>query len=257
MSEIVYVKCPYCGEDIESDSVRCDQCGEELMVCPKCKKLGKDKFCTDCGVQFVKASEAGKQQSSPVASPQSPTPPPAPGSTPAQPLFQPQQVAPQPPVHPQQPAQPQPPQFQQPQQPQWGQQPGAQGWSAPTTDPNKFPQNTGTSLPGSYGAGVPGAPMPGQPSMLSCRMMNISIPLRNGTILGRVYGDFVPQLCVLPSLSGTHARIDLNGGRWTITDIGSSYGTTVNGVPCPPNQPVFLKQGDIICFARSYTFNVI
>ncbi|MGH2633950.1 MAG: FHA domain-containing protein [Tepidiformaceae bacterium] len=34
-----------------------------------------------------------------------------------------------------------------------------------------------------------------------------------------------------PSVSGVHARVERVGGRWKLTDLGSTNGTTVNGQP--------------------------
>lgn len=49
--------CPYCKEDIESDSHYCDQCGNELQKCSQCGTFCKGKFCPRCGGASVKASQ--------------------------------------------------------------------------------------------------------------------------------------------------------------------------------------------------------
>lgn len=45
--------CPFCKMDIEDDSNFCDQCGKELLICPKCNKLGKGKVCIHDGIELV------------------------------------------------------------------------------------------------------------------------------------------------------------------------------------------------------------
>ncbi len=42
------IDCPICKERIDADSIYCDQCGEVLMECPKCRTVRKGKFCTSC-----------------------------------------------------------------------------------------------------------------------------------------------------------------------------------------------------------------
>jgi hypothetical protein len=44
--------CPYCKIDIADDSFYCDQCGQEILVCPKCNKSDKGKMCTSDGTQL-------------------------------------------------------------------------------------------------------------------------------------------------------------------------------------------------------------
>lgn len=45
--------CPFCKIDIDNDSSYCDQCGQEILVCPKCNKPGKGKVCTSDGTPLV------------------------------------------------------------------------------------------------------------------------------------------------------------------------------------------------------------
>lgn len=49
--------CPYCKMTIDSDSFYCDQCGEQLYICPKCHIYGKGegKHCGLCGQKLVPA----------------------------------------------------------------------------------------------------------------------------------------------------------------------------------------------------------
>jgi len=50
-------------------------------------------------------------------------------------------------------------------------------------------------------------------------------------------------------VSGNHARIDKNGDTWTVTDIGSTNGTFVNGRQLQPNMPQNIQVGDTIRFS--------
>lgn len=115
-----------------------------------------------------------------------------------------------------------------------------------------------TTLPdaekSSHEESLPTQPFTG-PTRMVCREQGITIPLKNGAVIGRVIGDYVIQLSGLKYLSGTHARLDFDGSRWTITDLGSRNGTVVNGVQCT-GAPMVLSKGSLINFARSYNFIV-
>lgn len=50
-----------------------------------------------------------------------------------------------------------------------------------------------------------------------------------------------------PSVSRRHARLGWNGGGWTLVDVGSKNGTTVNGEPARGAE---LRNGDWIGFGR-------
>jgi hypothetical protein len=54
------VQCPKCKAEIEDDSFFCDQCGEELLICPDCNVLGKGKRCTRCGKPLVSVRSLAK-----------------------------------------------------------------------------------------------------------------------------------------------------------------------------------------------------
>ncbi len=57
------IVCPKCKEEIEDDSLYCDQCGDELKVCPKCQSLSRGKRCTQCGGAVVTKSGAAQSAS--------------------------------------------------------------------------------------------------------------------------------------------------------------------------------------------------
>ena len=52
-----------------------------------------------------------------------------------------------------------------------------------------------------------------------------------------------------PHLSRHHARLDLVDGVWMLDDMGSTLGTTLNGVLV--RTPVALNDGDLIVFGRT------
>lgn len=41
--------CPTCNEEIDDDSHYCDQCGQELLFCSQCGRVGLGRRCTYCG----------------------------------------------------------------------------------------------------------------------------------------------------------------------------------------------------------------
>lgn len=53
--------CPQCKEEIDSNSLYCDQCGNLLYVCPSCNIIGKGegKRCGQCGQLLVAATMIG------------------------------------------------------------------------------------------------------------------------------------------------------------------------------------------------------
>ncbi|MEM6392140.1 MAG: FHA domain-containing protein [Planctomycetota bacterium] len=99
---------------------------------------------------------------------------------------------------------------------------------------------------------IPDAPSSasGPPAELRFRsgsLDNQSFPLTDGATLGRSaqntigFNDQVDQL-----ISGRHARIRLDAGRWVLEDLGSTNGTFVNGQPL--TQAHTLMPGDTIQF---------
>lgn len=57
------IVCPNCKEEIEDDSHYCDQCGEALVYCSNCGRVGLGRRCTQCGGLMVSIDELQKQQS--------------------------------------------------------------------------------------------------------------------------------------------------------------------------------------------------
>lgn len=54
--------CPSCREEIEEYSHYCDQCGQELVYCSSCGRVGMGRRCTQCGGLMVSAEEVQKRQ---------------------------------------------------------------------------------------------------------------------------------------------------------------------------------------------------
>ena len=54
--------CPSCKEEIEDDSHFCDQCGQELVYCSSCGRVGMGRRCTYCGGLMVTADELVEQR---------------------------------------------------------------------------------------------------------------------------------------------------------------------------------------------------
>lgn len=50
------MECPFCQSLIVDDSLFCDQCGKELLLCPLCHKPGKGKACIFDGSKLVPAT---------------------------------------------------------------------------------------------------------------------------------------------------------------------------------------------------------
>ena len=49
--------CPSCREEIEEDSHFCDQCGQALVYCSNCGRVGMGRRCTQCGGLMVSVEE--------------------------------------------------------------------------------------------------------------------------------------------------------------------------------------------------------
>jgi len=61
--------CPSCKEEIEDNSHYCDQCGQELVYCTSCGRVGLGRRCTYCGGlmagidEILEKKKATQQQS--------------------------------------------------------------------------------------------------------------------------------------------------------------------------------------------------
>lgn len=84
------------------------------------------------------------------------------------------------------------------------------------------------------------------------------IEIRPGSItLGRRAGNDI-VLTADPYVSGHHARIDCEAGSVSLTDVGSTNGTQLNGQKLEPNTCQLLMEGDAVQIGQSkYTFEMV
>ena len=54
--------CPTCKEEIDDESRYCDQCGQALVYCRSCGRVGKGRRCIYCGGLMVSAEELLKNR---------------------------------------------------------------------------------------------------------------------------------------------------------------------------------------------------
>ena len=59
--------CPNCKEEIDDDSHYCDQCGQALLYCSRCGRVGMGRRCTSCGGLMVTPDEYQHQVSAQTA----------------------------------------------------------------------------------------------------------------------------------------------------------------------------------------------
>ncbi len=60
--------CPTCKEEIDDDSRFCDQCGQALLYCNQCGRVGIGRRCTYCGGLMVPPGDGAQMSSASVAS---------------------------------------------------------------------------------------------------------------------------------------------------------------------------------------------
>lgn len=58
------IVCPSCKEEIEDNSHYCDQCGQELVYCSSCGRVGIGRRCTHCGGLMVSVDEMQQRNES-------------------------------------------------------------------------------------------------------------------------------------------------------------------------------------------------
>lgn len=87
------------------------------------------------------------------------------------------------------------------------------------------------------------------PDHLVCLSSDLRIGLSNDAVIGR-RGSYGNAFQNFPSISGLHARLIQIGDVWKIEDVGSSYGTFLNGKELERNKPERIQVGDIVKFAN-------
>ncbi len=53
--------CPSCKEEIDDNSHYCDQCGQALLYCNRCQRVGIGRRCTHCGGLMITPDELARQ----------------------------------------------------------------------------------------------------------------------------------------------------------------------------------------------------
>ncbi|MCM1021552.1 MAG: FHA domain-containing protein [Muribaculum sp.] len=94
--------------------------------------------------------------------------------------------------------------------------------------------------------------LPQAPTRLVCSKYGMEIRLRDNAVIGRTTGDYVGVFGKCNYISSTHAILKRTSKGWSITDMGSTNGTTVNGVKCRPT--LNFGMGDKVCLAVYYEF---
>ena len=85
----------------------------------------------------------------------------------------------------------------------------------------------------------------GQPVRLEIGTHELRAP--GGVVIGRSEG-LAQCLINRDTVSGSHARIKVDGGRILIEDLDSTNGTSINGRPLSPRHPSEIRLGDQIAF---------
>jgi len=78
----------------------------------------------------------------------------------------------------------------------------------------------------------------------SCKVSNSAINL----IIGRSHADLTIDS---PAVSRRHASLNGTGEMLTISDLGSSNGTSINGVPCLEGETMYIQPGDTIILGNA------
>lgn len=195
------MECPKCKAAIDDDSFYCDQCGSEIMMCPKCRAPRKGKRCTQCGSVLVPASSMGSAQTQQQAAQHQTQQ----TSTPQSPITEQDfHDAFQRAFHPQQ--------SQAARQPQ-----SAQAKPAAAS------------------------------RMVSMTAPGVAVTFVNDAVIGRTAGEYLNVFGADGYTSGRHAQLRLApAGVWTITDLGSTNGTRVDGHSLIAGAPAALNIGSVV-----------
>ena len=86
------------------------------------------------------------------------------------------------------------------------------------------------------------------PGHLECMSARLRLGLSHEAIIGR-RGNYGNAFQPFRSVSGIHAQLLYIDGVWHIMDLGSSFGTFLNGKKLEKEKPVAIKVNDILKFA--------
>ena len=87
-------------------------------------------------------------------------------------------------------------------------------------------------------------PLPGDIPLEPLELMPAA--RNHGIVIGRNKDCDLPLPSEAEKVSRRHAEFVWRDGRWCIADLGSRWGTTVNGVILQPHRPVGLSEGDLL-----------
>ena len=86
---------------------------------------------------------------------------------------------------------------------------------------------------------------------------NFTLKINDADILGRTVGPHSSFLGQFPVISSKHAKLELLGNDWFITDLNSSNKTYLNGCVLTPNVPAKLTDKDALVLANiSFTVSI-
>lgn len=210
--------CAFCNENIDDDSLYCDQCGEAIKVCEKCGKPGTKKRCTADGANLIFKKDArGTQQQS------------------AGQAVQPDQASAGQEVQP-------------------GSASAAQAAASSQSPAGPVAQSdSGAAVQ----AGDTSTLRPGalQKLYLTNDSAAVSLEYTETALLGRAVGPYIDFFAAYRTISRQHALIEKNAAGWFISDKGSANGTSVDSMKLLPDTPTQLNNGNIVQLA-DITFTV-
>lgn len=79
---------------------------------------------------------------------------------------------------------------------------------------------------------------------------NFTLKINSGDILGRTTGQHFDKLQAFPVISSRHAKLELLGNEWFVTDLHSTNKTYLNGTKLEPDVPMKLSNGDKLVLAN-------
>lgn len=134
--------------------------------------------------------------------------------------------------------------------------------ATPVSGPPPAAAPTAPAAPPSASPAAPPVAPPAAPGAaalrlrLRCPEHGIDFCPEPGAVLGRRAGSHAALFAQLSQISGKHAEIQQTApGQWTVTDLGSTNGTRVNGAKLAPQAAQALPQGALLTLA-DVVFNV-
>ena len=85
----------------------------------------------------------------------------------------------------------------------------------------------------------------------SCKVSRNAVNI----VIGRSGADIIIDSA---AVTRQHASLNGNSKVLTITDLGSSNGTSINGVPCLEGEVMYVEPGDIIILGNArFTYDIV